>query len=63
VAVSLGLNADDILGDYIDGNKDDAFYAAENIVASDLLPEESSELKDVSTQHPPTKVGGLGFMD
>lgn len=50
VAASLGLDKDDILGDYIEGSKDDVLYAAENIVASGLLPEEASELKNISNK-------------
>jgi lysophospholipase L1-like esterase len=50
VATSLGLNTNDILGDYIEGRKDDVLYAAENIVASGVLPEEPSGLAEISNE-------------
>lgn len=50
VADSLGLNQDDIFGDYIKDSKYDVLYAAENIIASGLLPEIPSVLEKISNK-------------
>ncbi|ABM04285.1 PKD domain containing protein [Psychromonas ingrahamii 37] len=50
VASSLGLNKDDVLGDYIEGRHNDVLYAAENIVASGVLPDEPSLLDNISNE-------------
>ncbi|UJF18531.1 hypothetical protein L0B53_16145 [Vibrio sp. SS-MA-C1-2] len=44
VAGSLGLASDEILGDYISNGYSDVQYAAENIVASGVLPKTQDEL-------------------
>jgi hypothetical protein len=48
VASSLGLNKDDVLGDYVEGGKEDVLYAAENIIASGVLPEVPSALENIT---------------
>ncbi|MBM7037928.1 hypothetical protein [Vibrio ulleungensis] len=44
VAQQLGIDSDDVLGDFIADNQAAAAYAAENLVLSQALPEDSSEL-------------------
>ncbi|MCX2760792.1 hypothetical protein OQJ75_20620, partial [Vibrio sp. 14G-20] len=50
VAISLGINPKDVLGDYIESGHDDALYAATNIVASGVLPETPAETSAISQE-------------
>ncbi|WP_117234944.1 hypothetical protein [Vibrio maerlii] len=48
VATQLGIKADDVLGDFIDGGASKAAYAAEQIVEQGALPTDPEELQKVS---------------
>ena len=48
VAELLGISSDDVLGDFIEEENDEITYAAENIVASSILPETSDEMSEVT---------------
>ena len=50
VAQQLGIDSDDVLGDFIADNQTAAAYAAENLVLSQVLPEDSSELASILEQ-------------
>ncbi|TKF25162.1 hypothetical protein FCV50_22675 [Vibrio kanaloae] len=50
VAQQLGIDSDDVLGDFIADNQTAAAYAAENLVLSQILPEDSSELASILEQ-------------
>ncbi|MEZ8644920.1 hypothetical protein AB6D52_09590 [Vibrio cyclitrophicus] len=50
VAQQLGIDSDDVLGDFIAGNQTAAAYAAENLVLSQVLPEDSSGMANILEQ-------------
>ena len=48
VADQLGLDEDEILGDFVESGVDAAAYAAENLVDSNVLPSSPQELQEVA---------------
>ncbi|CAM3039627.1 polysaccharide lyase family 7 protein [Vibrio rarus] len=48
VAASVGIQSDDVMGDYIKRGDGDALYAASNIVASGVLPKTPAEAATLS---------------
>ncbi|MBB1465544.1 AAA family ATPase [Vibrio sp. SG41-7] len=50
VSDQLGIPVDNILGDFIEDGNSDAAYAAENIVASNILPDTPEDLSDVAEE-------------
>lgn len=57
IADQLGIPADDVLGDYIEDDNDEAAVGAKALVTSGTLPSTSEELKD---QADTTDDGGFG---
>ncbi|WP_010433967.1 hypothetical protein [Vibrio cyclitrophicus] len=50
VAQQLGIDSDDVLGDFTAGNQTAAAYAAENLVLYQVLPEDSSGMANILEQ-------------
>ena len=48
VADDLGIDADDVLGDFIEDDLDDAAFAAETIVEQNVLPDDEEDLGDAA---------------
>lgn len=51
VSQQLGIEAEDVMGDFIDAGNDDVVYAAENIVASNVLPSTPEQLEQISDKN------------
>ena len=47
IADQLGIASEDVLGDFIEENKDAIIFAAENVVAANILPETPEDLTQV----------------
>ncbi|MFA0625338.1 hypothetical protein AB4571_15780 [Vibrio breoganii] len=47
VASQLGLDEEDVLGDFIENDVPEAAFAAENIIEAEVLPEDSQQMQEV----------------
>ena len=48
IAADLGIDPDDVLGDFIEEDLDDAAFAAETLVEQDVLPDDEEDLGDAA---------------